>query len=159
MKVEVIQLTDYNSPYFDKICEWNYKWWWKDEWYSYEQLREHFKYSLNTKEQLPQTFIATSNNELVWMYRINPYGWTIVRPDIYPILSTVYVDKKHRWKWIWTQLMQHAIQTIKKLKIKKIYLYTNIKWFYEKFWWKYIWNINTLEKEEPVSRLYMLENN
>ena len=158
-KIIIKKLDNIDNPYFDTICDWNYEWWGKDEQYSYEQLKEHFKYSLNKWILLPQTFIAISEEKrvVVGMYRINPSDRALVRSDIYPLLSSVYVEKNHRSMWIWTKLMEHAMETIKNLNIKKIYLYTDLDWFYEKFWWKYIWDVNTLDPTSPIDKLYIFE--
>lgn len=162
MKIEIIQLIDNNSVFLKTISDWNYEWWGREEWFSYKQMLEHFKYSLNTWDKLPQTFIAikkekNKKDEVVWMYRISPSDANIVRPDIFPLLSSLYVDEEYRGNWIGKLLMEHAVKTIRKMKIKEIFLYTDLEWFYEKFWWEYIWEIETFEEWVISDKLYKLK--
>lgn len=65
MEVEILKLTDKNSKYFSKICEWQINWWGND--YKSEKVIEWMTRCLNDTN-LPQTYIAIYDNEIVGIY-------------------------------------------------------------------------------------------
>lgn len=68
--MEIIKLEDSNNYIFEKICEWNYKWWGIRNNDSFEEVRCYLEHSL-CKDRLPQTYVALINNEPVGMYQIS----------------------------------------------------------------------------------------
>lgn len=93
-EIEVRKIIQINEKNLNKITEWMYEWWGKDEMHTFEQVKEFIKYSLQ-ESRLPQTYGAFINNEIVGMYQFS-YEDLFVRPDIYPWLANVYVDEKYR---------------------------------------------------------------
>ena len=91
-EIEIKKITEINENNLNKITEWMYEWWGKDEIHTFEQVKEFIKYSLQ-ENRLPQTYGAFINNEIVGKYQFS-YEDLFVRHDIYPWLANVYVDEK-----------------------------------------------------------------
>ena len=152
--MKIIKLEDSNNYIFDKICNWNYNWWGKRDGESIEKVRYYMEHSL-CANKIPQTFVALIEHEPVGMYQITSYD-DISRPDIYPWLANVYVDKNYRGKGIFKELMNTVCENSKKLNIKELYLYTSHLDLYEKFGWEYIEDVKTFREDSPIERLYRL---
>ncbi len=155
-EIEIKKITEINENNLNKITEWMYEWWGKDEMHTFEQVKEFIKYSLQ-ESRLPQTYGAFINDEIVGMYQFS-YEDLFVRPDIYPWLANVYVDKKYRNNGICRKLMESVKENAQNnIKSNELWLYTKHKNLYEKFGWKYISDIDTYNKEHKIQRLYKLE--
>ena len=154
--MEIIRLEESNNEIFNKICKWNYDWWGIKKNYSLEQVECYFKHSLCTKNRLPQTFIALTDNKPVGMYQIAMTDDLYSRPDIYPWLANVYIDEKYRGRGICRELMNTVKVNAKNIGLSELYLYTSHIGLYEKFGWEFIENVNTFRKESPIERLYKL---
>lgn len=89
-EIEIKKVTEINENNLNKVTEWMYKWWGKDEMHTFEEIKNFVKHSLQ-ENRLPQTYGAFINNEIVGMYQFS-YEDLFVRPDIYPWLANVYVD-------------------------------------------------------------------
>lgn len=155
--ITIKRLTKKDSIAFKKICEWHYNWFGKRDNKQYAEIEENLLHSLNTRKQLPQTFVAWSNNSPVGTYQLAVMDDIDSRPDIYPWLISVYVDKNHRGNGILKAMMKTVQENAKKAGLDLLYLYTSHKDLYEKYGWKYIGPINTYRKESPVEKLYFLK--
>ena len=81
----------------------------------------------------------------------------IVRPDIYPWLANVYIDKRYRNKGYGRKMLETVKEASKDIKdYKEIFLWTEFKGFYEKFGWTFISDIDTYSEEYRIQRLYKL---
>lgn len=155
-EIEIKKITEINENNLNKITEWMYKWWGKDEMHTFEEIKNFVKHSLQ-ENRLPQTYGAFINNEIVGMYQFS-YEDLFVRPDIYPWLANVYVDEKYRNTGICRKLMESVKENaLNNINSNELYLYTKHINLYEKFGWKCISDIDTYNKENKIQRLYRLE--
>ena len=122
----------------------------------YEAVKTRMKYSCNN-DKLPQTYGLYLNDELIGMYQFTLED-VFVRPDLYPWLACVYIDKSHRGNGYGRILMESITENAKKnLPYDKIYLYTKHVNLYEKYGWKFNELVNTYKLVEPIQRLYELK--
>lgn len=155
-EIEIKKITEINENNLNKITEWMYEWWGKDEMHTFEQVKEFIKYSLQ-ENRLPQTYGAFINNEIVGMYQFS-YEDLFARPDIYPWLANVYVDKEYRNNGVCRKLMESVKENARNnINSNELWLYTKHIDLYEKFGWKYVSDIDTYNKEQKIQRLYKLE--
>ena len=63
-EIEINKITKISESNLNRITEWMYKWWGKDETHTFEQVKEFVKYSLQ-EDRLPQTYGAFINDEIV----------------------------------------------------------------------------------------------
>lgn len=111
------------------------------------------------KDKLPQTYGLFINEEIIGIYMFLREDLTI-RPDIYPWLGNVYIDKKYRKKGYTKILLQTVLENLKNNTSERIlYGYTMHVGLYEKYGWKFISNIDTYNKnkKERIQRLMKLE--
>lgn len=156
--MKIIRLEDKNNPVFERICEWNYNWWGIRDGRSYEEVRCNLEHSLN-KDRLPQTYVALIGEEAAGMYQLAMFDDLESRPDIYPWLINVYVDKKFRGKNVCRELMKTVKENARKANLTELYLHTRHIGLYEKFGWVFIEEVKTFKKDSPYERLYRLEIN
>lgn len=157
--MKIVRLEESDGEIFKTICKWNYDWWGIRNNNSIEEVESYFKHSLCKKDRLPQTFIGIIDNKVVGMYQIAMTDDLISRPDIYPWLINVYVDKKYRGQGICRELMYTVKENAKKIGLSELYLYTEYKGLYEKFSWEFIEEIKTFKEDAPIQRLYKLNIN
>ena len=155
MKIEILQLTDKNSPYLQIISNWQYICWGKDERQSFEFVKYFMENSLCV-DRLPQTFIGLIDGEIAGYYQLGMYDLT-ARPDVYPWLMNIYVDEKFRGRGVCSAFLKKVTEQAKALKIKKLYLYTEHTGLYEKFGWKFLEEVKTFLPQKPYERLYSIE--
>lgn len=154
--MEIKRLESENSEIFDKIVEWNYSWWGEKSGLSYDAVRCQLSHSLCTGNRLPQTVVALDEGRVVGMYQLSMVDDLIGRPDIYPWLINVYVDKAERGKNICRELMQTVPEYAKSAGIETLYLYTSHVGLYEKFGWEFTEFVDTFKGGEK-ERLYKLK--
>lgn len=155
--IKIIKLMNSDCEEFNTICDWMYEWWGKKDNWSLEKVREYMKNSM-CSEHIPQTFIATIENELVGMYQISMNDLD-VRPDIYPWLINVYVLPKYRGLGICRKIVESSILQAEKLKLDQLFLYTKHIGLYEKFGFKFISEIKTFKDDSMIERLYKIDLN
>lgn len=155
MKIE--RLENENTPIFDTIVEWNYEWWGKKIGISREQVKCQMVHSLKKGDRLPQTFVAIDEGRAVGMYQLSMVDDLAGRPDIYPWLVNVYVDKAERGKNICRQLMETVKEKAKDAGIDELYLYTSHVGLYEKFGWEFVEYVDTFKPNAEKERLYKLK--
>lgn len=157
-EIKIKKITEIDENNLNKMTEWMYEWWGKSEKHSFEEVKNFVTYSLQ-ETRLPQTYGAFINDKIVGMYQFS-YEDLFVRPDIYPWLANIYVDKKYRCSGICRKLMESVKENAQKnIKTNELYLYTKHINLYEKFGFKYICDIDTYSKEQKIQRLYKLELN
>lgn len=156
--MEIIKLEDSNNDIFDKICMWYYEWLGKSNNESMEEIKCTFAHSL-CKDKLPQTFIALIDGNPVGMYQLAMSDDLNSRPDLYPWLINMYVDKPFRGQKIARELLDTVPKNAQKLGLQKLYLYTEHVGLYEKFGWQFIEEVKTFKSQPPIVRLYKLKIN
>ena len=146
-EVEIKKITEIDEDNLNRMTEWMYEWWGKEETLTFEQVKSFVKHSMQ-EDRLPQTYGAfiKKNIDLT------------ARPDIYPWLANVYVDTQHRNKGICRKLLESVKENAKgNVNFNELWLYTKHIDLYEKFGWKYIKDIQTYNREQEIQRLYKLE--
>ena len=150
--INVKKITD--TAFIDRITDWMYSWWGKDEGYSREAVRVSMEHSLR-ENGLPQTFGLFSDGELIGMYQFT-YSDLFVRPDIYPWLANVYVDPRFRGRGYGRMLLSAVPESALAAGIGELYLFTEIKGLYEKLGWRFMGELDSFLNPR-MRRLYKLE--
>ena len=124
---------------------WMYDWWGKKEKYKYADVYTYMNHSFNY-DKLPQTYIMYLDEKIIGMYQIT-YRDLFVRPDIYPWVANIYVDKEYRNKG-YGKLLIRSVKTEMKnnTTFDKLFLYTTHKNLYEKYGWECIETIDENHK-------------
>ena len=159
MDMKIIRLEDSQSYIFKKIVDWNYNWWGIRNHKSYEEVECNLKHSLCGESRLPQTYVALIDNIPVGMYQLSMCDDLESRPDIYPWLINVYVDKHYRGMNICKELMNTVKDNARRAGLSELYLYTKHICLYEKYGWVYVEDVLTFREESPIERLYRLDIN
>ena len=141
----VIELDYIPNEYIEILSNWFYNWWGKNESWSYEKVYNYVKNS-TSKKSIPKTFIYVEDGTLKGVCMVSFHD-ADVRPDIYPWLINVYVDKPYRLQGIGKTLISYAIDYLSKNNYKEVYVYTLIKTLYEKFNFKKIDEIKTFDDD------------
>ena len=83
--MEIVRWENKNNKYFDKLCDWSYNWWGKQNNDSFEEVQSILEHSLCVGDRLPQTYIALIDGEVVGMYQIAMFDFNIacIRSDSY----------------------------------------------------------------------------
>lgn len=156
MNLELKQLIDIDDNTLNIITTWMYNWWGKKDGFSYDGVKCFMKHSL-LKDRLPQTYGLFLNNTIIGMFQLT-YEDLNVRPDIYPWLANVYIDKQYREKG-YSKILLKSIKDIasKTTNFSTLFLYTKHVGLYEKFGWEFVSKIDTYIEESRIERLYKLD--
>lgn len=154
--MEIIKLTDKNTPEFEKVVEWNYNWWGEPNGKSEEEVRCILENSLMT-ERLPQTFVAIDNGKPLGMYQLSMHDDLVSRPDVYPWLINVYVDEAARGRGVCAEMMKTVAENARAASLSELYLYTKHTGLYEKYGWEFLEYVKTFDDSSPIERLYKLK--
>lgn len=153
--LKIIKITSEKDKFFGQVCDWMYEWWGKRDGWSFEKLYCFMKNCLLDKK-IPQTFIAVLGDKLVGTYQLVMDDLDI-RPDIYPWLANLFVDEKYRGRGFCTLMVENAIDQARLLGFSKLYLISKHVGLYEKFGWKFVEEIKTFNKANPIERLYAFD--
>lgn len=139
----------------NKISRWMYNWWGKEEGITLEGCKCYIKSHLQNKN-IPTIFGLYKNEKIIGIYTIT-YQDLTVRPDIYPWLANVYIEKRERNKGYSKVLLYSVKENVLKISnFKEIFLYTKHKGLYEKYGWEFVEEIDTHIKGHRIQRLYKL---
>lgn len=134
---------------------WMYEWWGLEENYTYKEVECYMKNSFNDKK-FPQTYGLFLDDELIGMYQLT-YRDLFSRPDIYPWVANLYIEKKYRNKGFGKMMIQSIKEVAKEnTDFTEIFLYTKYEGLYERYDWIFIEYINTFRFEKQKERLYKL---
>ena len=140
------------------IIDWMYEWWTSE--YEDDRTREEIECEIIhsfQENRLPQTYGLFLDNQLIGMYQFS-YSDLDSRPDIYPWLCNVYIDKEYRNQGYGYFLMNTITENARSnLDFTEIYLFTKHIGFYEKFGWRYINDLETFRAKPRMQRLYKLD--
>ena len=153
-KIIVERLEKAEGEAFEKICLWCHGWWGVRDGLTLEQVKYNMEHSLCCGNQLPQTFIARMDGEVVGMYQLSMSDDLQSRPDLYPWLINVYVDEKARGKGVCRAMMETVGKNAKDAGLDYLYLYTNHVGLYEKFGWMFMDTVPTFREDSPMERVY-----
>lgn len=155
MNIKIRKLESKDKNYIEKITIWLYDWWAKEEGNSIDKVRYFVEHSI-CNDRIPQTYIALMDDKLVGMYQLS-YVDLECRPDIYPWLCNVYVDKNYRNNGICDRMLKTVKENAKMMGINNLFLFTKHIGLYEKYGWRFIEEIETYCEEQHIQRLYKLE--
>ena len=142
------------TDYLDTMTKWMYDWWGQAENYSYEAVHSYMSHSLQEK-RLPQTYGLYLDDTLIGMYQFTMED-LFPRPDIYPWLANVYIDKAYRAYGYGRFLLSSVREAAEKAGLEELYLFTTHIGLYEKFGWEFVREIDTF-LEPRMHRLYRLD--
>ena len=134
MKIEL--LADH-PEYIPLLAEWHHREW--------AYLRPGFSladrvaslHERSGRSELPITFIASSEDELLGSAMLMHHEMDI-RPQFTPWLAGVFVAPAHRHRGIGRSLAQHVIRAAKSLGYSTVYLYTPSA---EAYWSRLGWSV------------------
>lgn len=153
--LEVKQLININKDTLNTITTWMYNWWGKDDGYSFDGIKCFIEHSMQN-DRLPQTYGLFLDNKIIGMYQFR-YDDLDIRPDIYPWLANVYIDKKYRKLGYSKILLESAIENTKNIVgFNEIFLFTKHIGLYEKFGFEFVELIDTYNEKNRIQRLYKL---
>lgn len=153
--LEIKQLINVDTETLNTITTWMYNWWGKDDGYSFDGIKCFMKHSMQNNK-LPQTYGLFLDNKIIGMYQFR-YDDLDVRPDIYPWLANVYIDKKYRKLGYGKILLESAIENTKNIiGFNEIFLFTKHIGLYEKFGFEFVELIDTYNETDRIQRLYKL---
>ena len=155
MSFRVELVTDYTKINLDRLCNWMYNWWGKENGNSKAWVKHYMQYSFN-KDRLPITVVAFNDqNEEIAMCQVTMHDLE-VRPDIYPYVANLYVQEDYRGNGLVKLLLDRAIAEAKRFNLKELFIYTQHIGLYEKFGWKFVGELETFLKPR-IQRLYNIK--
>ena len=99
-------------------------------------------------------FVATENDNIVGYCTFTKEDW-IPNCDYTPFVWFIFIDEKCRWKRYSEKLINAVEEYAKTLNFKQLYIVSDHKWLYEKYWFeKYdtktdeLWRTETIFKRE-----------
>lgn len=147
------KITDIDEDDLNIMTTWMYNWWGKREHYSFEEVKCFMLHSMQ-ENRLPITYGMFLDNKIIGMYQFT-YEDLSIRPDIYPWLANVYIDKDYRGKGYGRKLLESIKTTFQDITdFNEIYLYTKHIGLYEKFGWIFVSDFYTYSKNPRMQRLY-----
>ncbi|MDO5110994.1 MAG: GNAT family N-acetyltransferase [Clostridia bacterium] len=133
-----------------------YDWWGAEEGYSFDAVKCYMAHSMG-EERLPQTYGLFLDGKIIGMYQFTQED-LFVRPDIYPWLANVYIDKPYRKMGYGGSLLQSVKNNAaKSLSGNEVFLFTKHIGLYEKYGWQFVSEIDTFLGESSIERLYRLD--
>lgn len=108
---------------YAKVCEWE----------AWPILAE--KMEENSLSNWERVFLATENNKIIWFCTFTKEDW-IPDCDYSPFVWFIFVDEDYRWKRISEKMINSVEKYAKTLNFKKLYIVSDHKWLYEKYWFK-----------------------
>lgn len=80
-------------------------------------------------------FVATKNGEIIWFCTFTKEDW-IPNCDYFPFVWFIFVDENYRWKRVSEKMINAVEKYAKTLNFKKLYIVSDHKWLYEKYWFE-----------------------
>lgn len=78
-------------------------------------------------------FVTIENNKIIWFCTFTKEDWI---PDCgyFPFVWFIFVDGNYRWKRISERIINSVEEYAKTLNFKKLYIVSDHKGLYEKYW-------------------------
>ena len=80
-------------------------------------------------------FVVTENDNIVGYCTFTKEDW-IPNCDYTPFVWFIFVDEKYRWMRYSEKMINTVEEYAKTLKFKQIYIVSDHKWLYEKYWFE-----------------------
>ena len=94
-------------------------------------------------------FIAKDNNKIIWFCTFTKEDW-IPNCDYSPFVWFIFVDEAYRWKRVSEKMINTAEEYAKTLNFEKVYIVSDHKWLYEKYWFEKV--------DEKADEMWHTEN-
>ena len=137
--MKIITITNENR-YFKEFINHCYQWFGEEKNLTYEDIKKDYQEIFNNK--LPKIRVLTINDTLIGFYEINEKDG-IDNEEYTPYLATVYVKEEYRKKGYSTILINDAIEYVKELGYKDLYLHSRIENYYEKYGFEFLKEVKT----------------
>lgn len=124
---------------------------------NFEYYKDAIMNSSFKENSLPRFYLLTKGEEIIGCCGLITNDF-ISRHDLYPWLSSLYVEEDYRGNAYARLLMAHIIKEAKTLNFERVYLTTNHINYYEKYGWKRIEDGIDLFSSKPT-RIYSKEVN
>lgn len=93
-------------------------------------------------------FVVTNNDKIIWFCTFTKEDW-IPDCDYSPFVWFIFVDENYRWKRISEKMINEVEKYAKTLNFKKLYIVSDHKGLYEKYWFK--------KCDEKIDELWRVE--
>lgn len=93
--------------------------------------------SLTSENVLPMTFLLMKDEKIIGFYQLI-YNECVMRKDLSPWITTLFIDEKERGCCLGSVLLEHGRKTLGQLGYEAVYLTTDHIQFYEKYGFKEI---------------------
>jgi len=103
----------------------------------------------NSFSNWERIFVATKNGEIIWFCTFTKEDW-IPNCNYSPFIWFIFVDENHRWKRISEKLINAVEEYAKTLNFKKLYIVSDHKGLYEKYWFE--------KCDEKADEMWRIEN-
>jgi N-acetylglutamate synthase-like GNAT family acetyltransferase len=107
--------------------------------------------SLARASGMPLTFMLLKNNRMIGFYQLIEQE-LLVRKDLSPWISPLFIDKSERGQALGAQLLDHGRKMVGELGYDKVYITTDHIQYYEKYGFQEI-GLSTFEWGRP-SKIY-----
>lgn len=82
-----------------------------------------------------RVFVAIDDGEIIWFCTFTKEDW-IPDCDYSPFVWFIFVDDNYRWKRVSEKMINTVEEYAKTLNFKKLYIASDHKWLYEKYWFQ-----------------------
>ena len=80
-------------------------------------------------------FVISDDDEIIWFCTFTKKDW-IPDCDYSPFVWFIFVDENYRWKRVSEKMINEVEKYAKSLNFKKLYIVSDHKWLYEKYWFE-----------------------
>lgn len=150
MKEIIVKKLIENPEIAKKAAFWFSKKWEIPETEYYKSILE----CIDKKDSIPQWYVVMNRNEII-------AGAGVIENDFHdhkdlkPNLCALYVEKEYRDQGIARYIINFIRRDLGNIGIKKLYLVTDHKEFYEKCGWQYLTMVN--DDQGLSERMYVAE--
>lgn len=152
MMINIVNVHEYSGG-IDKAINYIHSIWGKEN--NFEYYKDAIMNSTFKKNSLPRFYLLIKDESIIGCCGLITNDF-ISRHDLYPWLSSLYVEEQYRGNAYARLLMAHIIKEAKSLNFERVYLTTNHINYYEKYGWKRIEDGIDLFNSKPA-RIYMKE--
>ncbi|SUP35874.1 acetyltransferase [Vibrio owensii] len=101
---------------------------------NYAYFENAILHSSKKEDAIPQFYVLVTEGEIAGCFGliINDF---VSRHDLYPWLSSLFIEPQHRGKRLSELLFNHALNAAKSMGFQSLYLTTDHDGLYEKFGW------------------------
>ncbi|MBD5545645.1 MAG: GNAT family N-acetyltransferase [Lachnospiraceae bacterium] len=146
--MEIVKLREH-SELASMAAEWFHQKWG----IPLEAYKESIDACINTKETIPQWYLAFQNDTIVGGLGVIENDFHN-RKDLTPNVCAVYVEEEYRCQGIAGKMLDFVCKDMKKKGIDTLYLVTDHTSFYERYGWKFLCMVQG-DDEPDMTRMYI----